>query len=109
MATRWSTSRVQAIGYDGGAVAIAPNGRIAFTTAAGYGWTSGSAARFAAEGHVLTYRLDSGAYLTRWGRLFVDACQPPGTRLGVRFVTTDDDTVLYRCHPARLTAVPGLS
>ena len=91
---------VEAIGYDGGAVAIAPNGRIAFTTAAGYGWTSGSAARFAAEGHVLTYRLDSGAYLTRWGRLFVDACQPPGTRLGVRFVTTDDDTVLDPMPPS---------
>ena len=36
---------VEALGYDGGAVAVAPNGRIAFTTAAGYGWTSGSAAR----------------------------------------------------------------
>ena len=85
---------VEALGYDGGAVAVAPNGRIAFTTAAGYGWTSGSAARFVPEGRVLTYRLDSGSYLTRWGRLFLDACQPPGTRLGVRFVTTDDDAVL---------------
>lgn len=85
---------VEAIGYDGGAVALAPNGRIAFTTPAGYGWTSGSAARFVSEGRLLTYRLDSGAYLTRWGRLFVDACQPPGTTLGVRFVTTDDDVVL---------------
>jgi phage tail-like protein len=91
---------VEAVGYDGGAVAIAPNGRIAFTTAAGYGWTSGSAARFAVEGHVLTYRLDSGGYLTRWGRLFVDACLPPGTGLGVRFATTDDDTVLDPTPPS---------
>ena len=91
---------VEALGYDGGAVAVAPNGRIAFTTAAGYGWTSGSAARFVSEGRVLTYRLDSGSYLTRWGRLFLDACQPPGTRLGVRFVTTDDDAVLDPTPPS---------
>ena len=68
---------LEALGYDGGAVAVAPNGRIAFTTAGGYGWTSGSAARFVPEGRVLTYRLDSGSYLTRWGRLFLDACLPP--------------------------------
>ena len=91
---------VEALGYDGGAVSVAPNGRIAFTTAAGYGWTSGSAARFVPEGRVLTYRLDSGSYLTRWGRLFLDACQPPGTRLGVRFVTTDDDAVLDPTPPS---------
>ena len=91
---------VEALGYDGGAVAIAPNGSIAFTTAAGYGWTSGSAARFVPEGRVLTYRLDSGDYLTRWGRLFLDACLPPGTRLGVRFVTTDDDAVLDPTSPS---------
>lgn len=91
---------VEALGYDGGAVAIAPNGRIAFTTAAGYGWTSGSAAQFVTDGRVLTYRLDSGSYLTRWGRLFLDACLPPGTRLSVRFVTTDDDTVLDPAPPS---------
>ena len=91
---------VEALGYDGGAVAVAPNGRIAFTTPAGYGWTSGSAARFVPDGRVLTYRLDSGNYLTRWGRLFLDACLPPGTRLGVRFVTTDDDTVLDPTPPS---------
>ena len=91
---------VEALGYDGGAVAVAPNGRIAFTTPAGYGWTSGSTAQFVPEGRVLTYRLDSGNYLTRWGRLFLDACLPPGTRLGVRFVTTDDDTVLDPTPPS---------
>jgi phage tail-like protein len=80
--------------FDGAAVAIAPNGRVAVTTAAGYGWTAGSAARRATAGGVVTYRLDSLAYRTRWGRAFVDACLPGGTSLALNFVTTDADTVL---------------
>ena len=89
----------EALDYDGGAVSIAPSGRIGFTTAAGFGWTSGSAARHATSGSVVSYRLDSGAYRTRWGRLFLDACLPPGTAAGVRFVTTDDDVVLDPVDP----------
>lgn len=91
---------LQALHYDGGAVCAAPDGRIAFTTAEGYGWTSGSAAAYAGHGSVLTYRLDSTAYRTRWGRLFVDACLPPGTWMGARFVTTDDDAVVDPVEPA---------
>lgn len=85
---------VGAPGYDGGAVTIAPSGRIAFTTGSGIGWTSGSVARHVTAGSVTTYRLDSGEYRTRWGRLFLDACLPPSTSASVRFVTTDLDDVL---------------
>jgi len=85
---------LRAPGFDGGAVAIAPNGRVAFSTAYGYGWTAGSAARRAAAGRVVTYRLDSQAYRTRWGRAFLDACLPAGTAVGLRFVTTEADDVL---------------
>jgi phage tail-like protein len=81
-------------GFDGGAVAIAPNGRVAYTTPPGYAWTAGSAARRAAAGRVVTYRLDSRAYRTRWGRVFLDACLPAGTAVALRFVTTDADEVL---------------
>jgi phage tail-like protein len=81
-------------------VTVAPTGRIAFTTANGFGWTSGSAARYATEGTITTYRLDSGGYRTRWGRVFLDACRPPGTAIGLRFVTTDDDTVTDPMPPA---------
>jgi phage tail-like protein len=80
-------------GYDGAAVCIAPDGRIAFTATGGTGWTAGSAARHAREGTVVTYRLDAGSYRTRWGRLFLDACIPPDTSVGVRFVTSDEDDV----------------
>jgi phage tail-like protein len=90
----------EALHYDGGAVCIAPDGRIAFTTKDGYGWTSGSAAQHVPSGSVVTYRLDSTAYRTRWGRLFVDACLPAGTWLGARFVTTDDDVNVDPVDPA---------
>ena len=81
-------------GFDGDAVAFAPNGRVAFTTAHGYGWTAGSAARRHASGRVVTYRLDSGTYRTRWGRVFIGACLPVGASVTLRFVTTDADEVL---------------
>ena len=82
---RWATTAARSC--------IAPDGRIAFTTEDGYGWTSGSAARHVTRRLVVTYRLDSGAYRTRWGRLFLDACLPAGTSVRHRFVTTDDDVI----------------
>ncbi|MDJ0355287.1 phage tail protein [Paenarthrobacter sp. PH39-S1] len=80
--------------FDGGAVAVSPAGRIVFTTAAGFASTAGSAARHEPEGTVVTYRLDSGRYRTRWGRVFLDACLPVGTDVTLRFVTSDAEDVL---------------
>jgi phage tail-like protein len=50
------------------------------------------AARFIFErvGRVTTFQLDSGAYQTTWGRLFVDACIPDGADLKVHYIVTDD-------------------
>jgi phage tail-like protein len=79
--------------YDGGAISVAPDGRVAFTTAAGFGWTAGSAARYRSSGRVVSYRLDALGYRTRWGRLFLDACIPPGTAVRARFLTSDEDDV----------------
>ncbi len=45
----------------------------------------------APRARVVTYRLDSGDYRTRWGRMFLDACLPPGTSVTARFLTSDDD------------------
>lgn len=84
---------VEAPGYDGGAVAIAPDGVIAFTTAGGIGRTGGPALRRATSGRVVTYRLDAQAYRTRWGRVFLDACIPPGTGVRLTFLGGDEDTV----------------
>ena len=92
---------VGAPGYDGGAIAHTPAGRIAFTTRHRV-----SAPRpaprstRAVEGSVISYRLDSGTYRTRWGRMFLDACLPPRTGVTARFLTTDDDTVPDPIDPA---------
>jgi phage tail-like protein len=80
-------------GLDGGALASAPDGRLAFTTSSGYGWTAGVRAAYPTAGLVVGYRLDAGAYRTRWGRVFVDACLPPGTAVRVHALTSDDDDV----------------
>jgi phage tail-like protein len=82
---------VAAVGYDGGGIAFAPDGRITFTTADGVGWTGPSTAQHASDGSVVTYRLDSRQYRTIWGRVFIDACVPPNTSVDLRFLTADDD------------------
>jgi phage tail-like protein len=98
---------VAAHGWDGGAVAVAPDGRVAFTTAAGIGWTSGPAARRRGAGRVVTYRLDGGAYRMRWGRVFLDACIPQGTDVRLRFVASDDDEVADPVDWQRAERGPG--
>jgi phage tail-like protein len=92
---------VRARGYDGAAIAVAPNGRIAYTTDHGWSFTSGDAARYVAEGQVITYRLDSSRYRNRWGRLFVDACIPQGTTITAQFITSDADEVDDPLTPSR--------
>jgi phage tail-like protein len=84
---------VGAPGFDGGAIAHSPAGRITYTTATGLGTTTGASVARAVEGSVISYRLDSGSYRTRWGRMFLDACLPPRTAITARFLTTDEDTV----------------
>jgi phage tail-like protein len=78
--------------YDGGAIA-ASQGRIGYTTEAGYRTTIGPVSRHLDSGSVTSYRLDSGRYRNRWGRLFLDACLPLDTAVGVRFLTSDSDEV----------------
>ncbi|MGC5075657.1 phage tail protein I [Agrococcus sp. DT81.2] len=102
---------VAAADYDGGAVTIDPRGRIVYTTPTGTRSTQGSTARHARRGVVTSYRLDSGTYRTRWGRIFVDACLPTGTGLVVRTLATDEDEVddpLPAAEPARGALRPRL-
>lgn len=81
--------------HDGGAIALAPDGGLAGTTVdGGFGWAGGSRAVHVSRGTVLCYRLDSGAYQTSWGRIFLDTCRPSGTDVQVRCLSTDSDDVI---------------
>ena len=86
-------------GFDGGSVGES-HGRICATAPWGIAWTGRPSAQYAPAGRVVTYRLDSGAYRTRWGRVFLDACLPPGTTVTLRTLTSDDDTVADPVGPA---------
>jgi len=124
-------SSLRARGYDGLGVVATPEvadsanasgssgcsaHRIGYWTANGF--RSGVGARLAYErvGRVTTYQLDSGSYQTVWGRLFVDACIPPGAELRLAYLVlddTDDDIPMLRVPPANVThatiARPDLS
>jgi hypothetical protein len=86
--------------------------------------------RYVRTGRVTSFRLDADAFQTQWGRIFIDACIPPGTSVRVCCVVADeppDDapprparrpptasnpnprapTCRRRCRPARSSPEPG--
>jgi len=97
-------------GYDGRGIAVTPEGRIGFWTARGLRLARPPKIRYPApSGYVDTYRLDSQAYRQRWGRLFLEACIPPGTRVEAGFVTADDLPFPDETPDAREAAGPVLA
>ncbi|HZQ81918.1 MAG TPA: phage tail protein [Gaiellaceae bacterium] len=87
----WSESDPYAArGYDGYGIVRTPDGRIGFWTASGFREAVLARVRYAPLGMVASYRLDSGAFQTEWGRVFLDACIPAGTRVRVCCVTSDE-------------------
>ncbi|MGH9769917.1 MAG: YncE family protein, partial [Blastocatellia bacterium] len=63
---------LKARGYDGLGIALTPDGRIIFWTAAGPRHAVAARLRYLPRGRVITYRLDSGEFHTVWGRIFLD-------------------------------------
>ncbi len=92
---------LDAEGYDGGGIALTHEGRIAYTTGAGLRLAVRGRLRYAGDGRAVSFRLDSGEYGTRWGRLFLDANVPPGTTLRCAVFTSDDEDA------AAIAAVPA--
>ncbi|RZU11352.1 phage tail-like protein [Kribbella rubisoli] len=86
-------------GYDGAALGVDLDGGVVYTIAGGMARMAGSAAVYQSSGRLLTYRLDSGRYRAQWGRVFIDACIPPGTALRLAAVTTDVDEVIDSLPP----------
>ena len=92
-------------GYDGMGIVRTPDGRIGFWTASGFRSGVPARVRYRPSGSVTTYRLDSGAYQTVWGRLFLDACIPSGTSVRAACFAADDvldEPTLVRTPPGNL-------
>lgn len=96
----------RARGYDGRGIVRAPDGTIGFFGTHG-AFTQAVPARlnYRKRGRVISHRLDSGEFQTKWGRLFIDACIPEGTSVRVAFASLDDvdedDVEVARTRPAR--------
>ena len=87
----WSTGDPYAArDYDGYGIVRTPDGRIGFWTAHGFREAVLGRVRFEPQGLVSTYRLDGGEFQTEWGRVFLDACVPAGTRIRVHCATSDE-------------------
>ncbi len=81
---------LRAPAYDGRGIVTAPDGRVGYGTDRGLRHALPARVRYAPAGRVVTFRLDGGAYRLQWGRLFLDACVPEGTRVRVRCATADE-------------------
>ena len=82
--------------------------RVGFWTSRGFRLAVPARLEYERRGRVTTYRLDSGAYQTQWGRVFLDACIPPGTSVRVNAIAldeTDDDATMLRVAPGNLERV----
>jgi len=77
-------------GYDGRGILRTPDGRIGFWTNRGFRHAVAARTRYLPSGRVVTYRLDSGAFQTVWGRVFLDACIPNETRVRLHCVALDE-------------------
>jgi phage tail-like protein len=100
---------LRARGYDGLGIVATPDRRIGYWTVDGFHTAVSARATFQRVGRVTTFRLDSGAFQTVWGRLFLDACIPDGADLRVSFLTldeADDETPLPRLRPSNVQNVP---
>jgi phage tail-like protein len=82
---------LEARGYDGAGIVLTPSGRIGYWTATGLRMATAARRLYSRRGRVTTYRLDSGAFQTKWGRLFLDACIPSTTDLRIHCATSDED------------------
>ncbi|WP_270939401.1 hypothetical protein, partial [Falsiroseomonas oryzae] len=76
-------------GFDGRALWHGADGRVMASTAAGANPLYAQEPRFATDGVVETFALDSGVFACVWHRIFLDACVPPGTTLVVEARTAD--------------------
>ncbi len=76
--------------YDGRGIVVTPHGHVAYWSKTGFRRATLARVRYQTYGRLTSFQLDSGEYQTQWGRLFIDACIPRGTRVNVRCLSLDE-------------------
>ena len=81
--------------YDGQGIAPTPDGRVVFMTPRGPRHATAARLHYHPQGRVVGFRLDAGEAVASgqasWGRLLLDLCLPPQTRVRVHAIVSDDD------------------
>lgn len=76
--------------YDGRGLVVTPDGDVAYWSTTGLRRATLARVRYQTRGRVTSFQLDSGSFQTQWGRLFIDACLPRGTRLTAQCLVLDE-------------------
>ncbi len=76
--------------YDGRGIVMTPDGHVAYWSDTGLRRATLARVRYQTHGRITSFRLDSREFQTQWGRLFIDACIPRGTRVTVRCLCLDE-------------------
>ncbi|WP_250037753.1 phage tail protein I [Paractinoplanes maris] len=81
---------LRARGYDGRGIARTPDGGIGYSGRTGFRAAVPERVRHLREGTAGSPGLDGQSYGSPWGRVFVEACVPPGTTVELAAGTGDD-------------------
>ena len=84
---------LQALSYDGRGIASGPEEQIIYWGNTGVLSATEVKPKFVNRGRLICFQLDNQQLQRRWGRVFIDACIPPGTQLKLGFIVADDKTL----------------
>lgn len=76
--------------YDGRGIARTPEGRVGHWTPRGFQVLRHRRRSYLDPGHADSCAIDAEQPRQVWGRVFIEACVPPGTRLEVGFASADE-------------------
>ncbi|ODS25049.1 hypothetical protein AB835_00655 [Candidatus Endobugula sertula] len=88
--TQTELPHLKARHYDGEGIVVTPEGDVAYWSSKGFLHATLARVRYQTEGKITSFQLDSGEFQTQWGRLFIDACLPRGTKITATCLVLDE-------------------
>lgn len=76
--------------YDGGGITLGPSGQVVYWSKKGLLSATQAKVNFLSKGRIVCFRLDNQRLQQRWGRVFIDACLPQGTKVKLGFIVADE-------------------